>query len=372
MAIAGLCLAGPTAYAQTNVTIYGLMDTGLEYVSHANTAGNGLFRMPGVSGELPSRLGVRGSEDLGNGMKAVFVMENGFNVRAGDLGQGSRLFGRQSLVGLESSWGALTFGRQYTMTFWALGDADTLGPDIHGIGALDNYLPNARSDNTIAYKGQYKGVTAGATYSFGRDTGGTGNSPQQGTCAGEAAGQASQCREWSAMLKYDGAGWGVASAYDRQYSGPGAAAIFYDGVAPFALTSVGDTDVRIQANGYVKFGDLKIGGGWVGRRVETVDAAVLDVRSNLYYLGARYPVSPALVLDGELYRISVKQHDTSATMMTMRATYSLSKSTAVYIKGGYLWNSPQARFSVSAGGGGTNPAPGAGQLGAMVGIRHSF
>lgn len=361
-----------TAYAQNNVTVYGLLDTGIEYVSHADAVGHGVIRMPGVSGELPSRLGFRGAEDLGDGLKVVYVAETGFNVRHGDLGQGGRLFGRQSWVGLDGRWGTLSFGRQYSMAFWVLADADMLGPDIHGIGALDNYLPNARSDNTIVYKGTFNGLTAGASYSFGRDGAGTGNSPGQGTCAGEVAGQANQCKEWSAMLKYDASSFGVATAYDQQRGGANAAANFFDGVAPFALTSNRDKDSRIQANGYVKFGRLKIGAGWIGRNVKTASAAVPDVRSNLFYAGAQYFVSDALLLDGEAYRMTIKEHGTRASLMTVRATYFLSKSTAVYVKGGYLWNSEKARFSVSAGGGGTTPAAGVGQLGAMVGIRHSF
>jgi predicted porin len=372
MVVAVLAFFSGVANAQDSVTVYGLVDTGIEYVSHADAAGHGLIRMPGVSGELPSRLGVRGTEDLGGGLKTLFVLESGFNMRGGDSGQGGRLFGRQSWVGLDGGWGTLSFGRQYSMAFWVLADADMLGPDIHGIGALDNYLPNARSDNTVAYKKTFNGLTVGATYSFGRDSAGTGNSPGQGTCAGEAAGQVSQCKEWSGMLKYDAASFGVAAAYDQQRGGANAAASFFDGVAPFTLTSADDKDERIQANGYVKFGGLKVGGGWIGRNVKTASASVPDVRSNLLYAGASYFVSDALFLDGEAYRMLIKEHDTRATLMTVRATYFLSKNTAVYVKTGYLWNSAKARFSVSAGGGGTTPAAGVGQLGAMVGIRHSF
>ena len=137
------------ACAQTNVSMYGLLDTGIEYVSNADAAGHGLVRLPGVSGELPSRLGFRGEENLGGGVKAVFALETGFNVRRGDLGQGGRMFGRQSWIGLDGPWGTVSFGRQYNMAYWVLADAEMLGPDIHGIGALDNYLPNARSDNTV-------------------------------------------------------------------------------------------------------------------------------------------------------------------------------------------------------------------------------
>ncbi|SAK65233.1 porin [Caballeronia catudaia] len=366
---AALCSA--SAFAQSSVTLYGVMDTGVEYVSHANAAGDAVVRMPGITGEVPSRWGMRGVEDLGAALKAVFVLESGFNVRAGDSGQGGRLFGRQAFVGLEGPWGTLSFGRQYTMTYWAMLDADILGPDIYGIGALDAFIPNGRSDNTIAYKGKFYGVTVGGSYSFGRDSTGTGNSPGQGTCFGPVPGDASQCREWSAMLKYDGTYFGVATAYDEQHGGMNARANFFDGVAPFAIASSGDKDARLQANGYVNVMGVKIGGGWIGRRVAS-DAADGSVRSNLFYLGAQYFVTPAVAIDGEGYRVIVQQHDTRATLASLRATYFLSKRTAVYGNVAYLWNSANARFSVSAGGGGTTPAAGIGQLGAIVGVRHSF
>jgi predicted porin len=372
VAALGLGMLSASAFAQSSVTLYGLIDTGVEYVSHANSAGDPVVRMPAISGELPSRWGMHGVEDIGGGWKAIFTLENGFNTRGGDLGQGGRLFGRQAWVGLDGPWGALTFGRQYNMVFWALSDADILGPDVHGIGALDNYLPNARSDNSVVYKGTYKGVTVGASYSFGRDAAGTGNSPGQGTCAGQVPGQFDECREWSAMLKYDAASFGVATAYGEQRGGANAAANFFDGAGSFPIVSGADKDTRIEANGYVRFAGLKVGAGWLGRHVETNSAAVANVRSNLYYLGAQYFVTPSFVIESEGYRIVVREQDARATMTTIRVTYFLSKATGVYFNGTYLWNSDKARFSASAGGGGTTPAAGMGQLGAMAGIRHSF
>ncbi|MFM0546837.1 porin [Paraburkholderia strydomiana] len=360
-----------SAFAQSSVTLYGVLDTGVEYVSHANAAGGYVVRMPGITGELPSRWGMRGSEDLGSGLKASFVLESGFNMRGGDSGQGGRLFGRQAWMGLEGPWGALSFGRQYTMTYWAISDADILGPDIYGIGALDAYIPNARSDNTIVYKGKFHGLTVGASWSFGRDSTVTGNSPGQGTCAGQVPGDVNQCRQWSAMLKYDGTYFGVATAYDEQRGGTNAAASFFDGVVPFKTSSSGDKDARLQANGYVNVAGVKLGAGWLGRRVES-DAPGGDVHSDLFFIGAQYYVTPAFALDGEAYRVLVEQHNARATMASMRATYFLSKRTAVYGNVAYLWNSAHARYSVSAGGGGTTPAPGVGQLGAIVGMRHTF
>jgi len=368
------CAAGfvsVSAFAQSSVTLYGVLDTGIEYVSHANAAGGHLIRMPGITGELPSRWGMRGVEALGGTLRATFVLESGFNPRAGDAGQGGRLFGRQAWVGMEGPWGALSFGRQYTMTYWAMSDADILGPDIYGIGALDAYVPNARSDNTIVYKGKFYGVTIGASWSFGRDGAGTGNSPGQGTCAGQVPGDVNQCRQWSAMVKYDGTYFGVATAYDEQRGGTNAAANFFDGVAPFRTSSGSDKDARVQANGYVNVAGVKLGAGWLGRRVQS-NVPGGDVRSNLFFVGAQYYVTPTFALDGEAYRVVVQQHDARATMASLRATYFLSKRTAVYGNVAYLWNSAHARYSVSAGGGGTTPAQGVGQMGAMMGVRHMF
>ena len=173
------------------------------------------------------------------------------------------------------------------------------------------------------------------------------------------------------MLKYDGTYFGVATAYDEQRGGTNAAASFFDGVVPFKTSSSGDKDARLQANGYVNVAGVKLGAGWLSRRVEST-APGSDVHSDLFFIGAQYYVTPAFALDGEAYRVLVEQHNARATMASMRATYFLSKRTAVYGNVAYLWNSAHARYSVSAGGGGTTPAPGVGQLAAIVGMRHTF
>ncbi|KKB61969.1 membrane protein [Robbsia andropogonis] len=369
---AALCTISGAVAAQSSVTLYGIIDTGIEYVSHANAAGKSVFRMPSVTGEMPSRWGLRGAEDLGGGYSAIFTLESGFNVRAGDLGQGGRLFGRQAFVGIKSPYGTISFGRQYTMTYLALMGADLIGPDIYGLGSLDAYVPNGRADNSVVYLGSYAGVTFGANYSFGRDAAGTGNSPGQGTCTGSVAGQTTQCREWSVMLKYDAPLFGVAGSYEEQRGGSTAAANFFDGITPTPLTSAADKDIRTQLSAYAKFGKTKLGVGWLNRRVEPGADTVASVRSNLFFLAAAYNVTPAFIVDGEVYHITNTQHDTRATMGTLRTTYLLSKRTAVYAQASYLANSAKAQYSVSGGGGGTTPAAGTGQTGVMVGMRHSF
>ena len=365
----GTALAAGTAQAQSSVTLYGIIDTGLEYVSHANAAGNGVLRVPAITGELPSRWGLRGNEDLGGGLSVQFVLENGFNSDNGSLGQGARLFGRQAWIGIQSTYGLLSFGRQYTMTYWSTADSDILGPTMYGMASLDPYMAGRRSDNTISYLATIHGLTAGATYSFGRDSAGTGNSPGQGTCAGSVPGNPTQCRQWTAMLKYDAASFGVAAAYDEQRGGTNAAADFYDGVAPFPLTSSVDKDARTVLNGYFRFGAFQIGSGYMGRMVTTVTGP--DVRSNIFYTSASWQATPAFVLDGEVYRAINRAQDARASMVTLRGTYLLSKSTAVYLQSGYLANSAKAQYTVSSGGG-TTPSQGDDQVGLMLGIRHSF
>ena len=108
--VLAVCAAG-AAQAQSNVTLYGVLDGGLSYVS--NVGGSKNF---GTADGLQSgnRWGLKGSEDLGGGLSAIFTLENGFNLTNGGLGQGSREFGRQAFVGLSSkSFGSLTIGRQY-------------------------------------------------------------------------------------------------------------------------------------------------------------------------------------------------------------------------------------------------------------------
>ncbi|MHA6902927.1 porin (plasmid) [Ralstonia syzygii subsp. celebesensis] len=366
IALVVLALASGAASAQS-VTLYGLVDTGIEYVSHANSSGNGLVRMPSITGTLPSRWGLRGAEDLGGGIQAVFTLESGFNTDTGTSGQGGRLFGRQAWVGLAGGYGTLTLGRQYSMSFLSLGDADLLGPSQYAIGSLDTYIPNARTDNTVAYKGTFGGLTVGATYSFGRDA--AGGVPASGTCAGEQAGSASSCRTVSAMLKYDAASFGVAGAYEEQRGGAGATASFFNGSAPIPFTNAGDKDRRIITNGYARLGPAKLGIGWIGRALMS---AAGDVRSNLYFINGSYPLTGALTLDAGLIRIINTDQGRSATMAVLRGVYALSKRTALYAQTGYLWNSANAQYTVSGGGGGTTPGRGVNQLGAMVGMRHAF
>ena len=109
IALAVLAASG-AAMAQSSVTLYGLADA---YVGSkkTNNQSQAVVDSGGLNG---SRWGLKGSEDLGGGLKAVFVLESGFNISTGASEQGGLLFGRQAFVGLNSdSFGSISLGRHY-------------------------------------------------------------------------------------------------------------------------------------------------------------------------------------------------------------------------------------------------------------------
>ncbi|CAH0447819.1 hypothetical protein LMG10661_03892 [Ralstonia syzygii subsp. syzygii] len=110
----GTLFAG-SAYVQSSVTLYGIVDTTIHYITNANSAGNSLVQME--SGAVyNSRWGLKGSEDLGGGNKALFVLESGFNSATGRMSSSGTLFNRQSYVGLSNKdLGTITLGRQYNL-----------------------------------------------------------------------------------------------------------------------------------------------------------------------------------------------------------------------------------------------------------------
>lgn len=344
----------------SGVTLFGIIDSSVEHVTDVGPRSVGLTRMPTQTGSVASRLGVRGSEDLGGGLRAVFTIESGFAPDMGTATQGGRLFGRQAWVGVSGSWGTLSLGRQYTMLFWSLLDADLLGPNMYSSGSLDAYIPNARADNAIAYRGSFGPLTAGATFSTGRDSVNAGPSPGGTNCPGERAGNAQECRGWSALLKLDLPAGGAALALDEIRGGPGAFA---------GLTSSERTDRRVSANGYVKFGATRIALGVVRRDNEGSTRAP---RSDLWYAGATRPLTSAVTIEGQAYRLSYRGVSDEATLYALRAQYAFSRRTSAYVTAGSIDNDGALDLSVSGGAPGSNPVVGGSQHGLTIGLRHAF
>jgi predicted porin len=359
LSLIGLLVAAATGSHAQDVTLFGIVDLATEHINNVAPSGGGLTRVPSLTGTVSSRLGLRGVEDLGGGLRAVFTLEEGFAPDQGSLLQGGRGWGRQAFVGLAGHWGSLTFGRQYTMLFWSVLDADVLGPNLYGSGSLDSYIPNARIDNSFSYRGTFNGLTVGATYSLGRDAVNAGPSPSGTNCGGESTDRKA-CIERSALVKYDGPAWGAAVAVDQMRGGPGAFA---------GLTSSALLDSRVSLNGYANIGKLKLAGGLIRRHN---DADAITPKSDLVYAGAVYAVSPDFTLDGEVLRLAFKGNGNRATLAAARATYSFSKRTAVYGMLGHIANEGALALAVSAGAAGGNPVAGGSQLALATGIRHAF
>jgi predicted porin len=167
-----LCAAG-AASAQTSVTLYGVVDAFGQYVTSGSgtKAGPGTPYAPGThvlseqsGGSTGSLFGLKGTEDLGGGLRAAFDVENGFKVKDGSFFGDGSLFYRQAWVGLQhATYGSLTFGRQYQPTFNVLYPADPFrANDIASLVAaaildladprtMSTQYTSGRSSNSIIY-----------------------------------------------------------------------------------------------------------------------------------------------------------------------------------------------------------------------------
>lgn len=356
-----MCAAG-TSHAQSSVTLYGIIDTGVEYVTNIGPQKSAGVHVPSNTASLPSRWGVRGVEDLGGGLSAIFVLESGFAPGTGALNQGGREFGRQAYVGLSGRWGTFSVGRQYSQIFYGL-PGDTLAPNLFSAAVLDTYLAGPRVDNALVYTFTNSGFTFGVTYSLGRDAV---DSPAAGGCVGQSPNDWRACKSISAMAKYDGTNWGVATVFDRNYGGGGVG-------SPLPTSSL--TDTRSLINAYMKFGPSTIGAGFVHRVNHGAETATIsDVSSNYWWLGGTYWIGPAFALDTQFGHITLTSNTPSgASVIAARATYLLSKSTSVYFSAGRVFNQRDAAYTIDGGvTTGSSPLPGVDQTGVFVGIRHLF
>ncbi len=348
------------------MTLYGVADANIEYVVNQSsvrpTAANGFsvgpasnFARMSSGGLSGSRWGLRGEEDLGGGLKALFVLESGFSLDDGKLQQGGRLFGRQAYVGLESRQaGRVTLGRQYTSLFDAMANFSPLGYSSQYEPLVAQLGANFRSDNTAKYVGKFGPLTARAHSSFGNGV----------TGGGEVSGQ----------FRRD-TGYGAAVSYT---AGPFAAGVAYDQANP-TLTAAGGTGSLKKAAvaGSYAFGSAKLMGGYRwGLSRSASDATLL--RDSYYWIGANYQATRALGLTLAYYYDDIKSaagvNIKNPWQISFVADYNLSKRTDVYLTTAYARNAG-LNFDTSAISFANGYFPGTGKsqmVGAAVGIRHKF
>ncbi|MCP3728073.1 porin [Paraburkholderia sp. CNPSo 3272] len=381
-ALTSILMISTTCYAQSSVTLYGIIDTGIDWENHVargpgqQAPDGSAIRMTSLSSAVPSRWGVQGREELGGGVDAIFELENGFSPSSGTLQNGGRLFGRSAWVGIESPLGTLKLGRQINMTYMGLMNSTVLGPSVYSIASLDPYLPNARSDNAVSYLGTYHQFVLGVTYSFGRDAasspgttpanGGAGYSPSASNCPGGVAGDPLACRQITALIGYWGDAAGGQLVYDELRGGPGALAnsVAFDPSSPLPLPGSSDKTTRYMASGYVQFEKLRIAGGVVHRRTRA--ASIYE--TNIFYGGFSYSLRPDIRFDGEISRITTTDHK-NANFYVLRGSYLLSKRTSVYSMVAFMQNNSNASYSV---GSGYFTTAGTKQTGVLLGIQHNF
>jgi predicted porin len=199
------------AHAQSSVTLYGVIDPDVVFVSNAQT-GNAGGVLQGsqqismldatTSAYAGSRFGLKGVEDLGGGTRAIFTLENGFNAATGALGQGGLLFGRQAFVGLASDMlGTISLGRQYSSLFdfvspftsaAQFGGFITAHPDD-----IDNLAITNRQNNAIKIATpNFSGLSLNAMYGLGA-----------------IAGNASQNQLWSVGARYVNGAFRLGAAF---------------------------------------------------------------------------------------------------------------------------------------------------------------
>ncbi|WMY10922.1 porin [Paraburkholderia phenoliruptrix] len=376
--LAALGAFAGAVHAQSAVTLYGLIDDGFAYVN--NVGGHKLYELS--AGNLQaSRWGLRGSEDLGQGLRAIFTLENGFSPNTGALGQGGNMFGRQVFVGLSSdALGTVTLGRQYdsVVDFTGIFMAADQWMSYYGAhpGDLDNMNDTLRVNNAIKYKSPtYGGFTFGGLYSLGG-----------------IAGQFNRNQIWSVGASYYAGPLALAAAYlnvkDPNFS--------FFGNNPLSSTTGANMSSRVYS-GYASaktqqvitaaasyaFGAATAGVTYSNTQFKDIGALAGlpatgrggTAKFNNVEANFKYQITPALVLGVAYdYTKGGGVNDATYHQVMLGADYFLSKRTDVYANGVYQHASgtdstgQQAVANIN----GLAASSTANQVVATVGIRHKF
>jgi GBP family porin len=360
------------AHAQNSVTLYGLLDTGLTYSS--NSGGHSNFQQ--ASGILNgNRWGLRGSEDLGNGLKAIFTLESGFNLSNGNMGQNTRLFGRQAFVGLASNqYGSVTLGRQYDNLVDNLGPLSLNGTQYGGTLAShpydnDNLNNSFRVSNSVKYQSvDYAGLKLGAMYGFSNEAGGF-----------------SDNRAYSVGASYTFGGLKVAAAY-LQLNNSGTANS--SGAVSSDATFTASRQRTYGAGVSYAFGPANVGFVFTQTQLAnatSIGATASGTTSGLslggqgahftnFELNGRYALSPALSVSGAYTYTdaSLEGVDPKYHQVTLQTDYALSKRTDVYAEAAYQHVGSTGGSNITAHIVGVSASSSDSQVVGTVGIRHRF
>lgn len=347
LAVAATLVAAGAAHAQSNVQVYGLLDVGVDIASDAKPGGGTLSRVSS-GGMNTSRWGLRGSEDLGGGLKAVFQLEGGILMDTG--ASDGALFRRQANVGLEGNWGRIVAGRSFTSVYdtvirfdpmgfapfysWAT-SGNATGPSKYGM--------TTGFDNLVKYSGSTGAFKYGATYAFGE----------------QSPGSAADSAKYAVATSYETEGLGLMLTYERINGNT------------VAATGNRDETTAIHAGGYYETGPFKF---WLAGRdykLQAGKAATADVKATTYWTGVAYKL-PQATVTGAIYYVDVKNvaagKDADPIMYVLRYRHHASKRTDLYATLGYT----KAKHGLLTGLSRDDAGFGDSQRGLMVGIQHRF
>jgi general bacterial porin, GBP family len=365
------------AHAQSSVTLYGLIDAGITYTNNQHGHSNWQETSGSVNG---SRWGLRGSEDLGGGLKAIFTLENGFGINDGTLKQGGREFGRQAFVGLSSDqFGSVTLGRQYDSMVDYVGPLALTGTQYGGTQFAhpfdnDNLNNSFRVNNSVKYQSvNYGGFKFGGMYGFSNQADGFANN-----------------RAYSAGASYNWGGLNLAAAYLQLNSNgaTGAAAAFNSGGAVssdntfFAARqqtwgaganyAFGPATVGLVYSQTNLSGLAGIGAGASGQTAGIGGFGGSSAHFQNFEANARYALTPAVSIAGSYTytRASLAGTRPHWNQFNLQTAYALSKRTDVYLQGEYQQVNENAIVDADINGlGASNNNK---QIAVTAGLRHRF
>lgn len=367
IAAASLTVCAGGALAQSTVTLYGIVDT---YVESARITGQGSRVRVSNGATAASRWGLRGAEDLGGGLRAGFVLENGFSPDTGTALQGGRLFGRQAYVSLSSKQaGEIRLGRQHAPMHYSMQttDIDHFAVTSPVFAMYQSNLDQSRHDNQVSYwTPNIAGFTGVVSVAAGEAAA---VAPGAGTSWVPGAG--TMKRNLGAMLRY-------------QRGALDASVAFHQGGQ--ALAAGGDAEQRSWHAGVnYKASVLHVGANLWQHRNELPNATAPRTRGAA--IGVRVPATPALSFvaqvgriedDGRVYATGAAKADGRTTYLNVGGDYSLSKRTAVYARYARVKDDdagfsgrPTAALQGVFGPGNALPAGGTASTLAL-GLRHTF
>lgn len=327
------------AQAQSTVTLYGIVDM---FVQYGKADGTQLAVQSG--GVSSSRIGFKGTEDLGSGLKANFQLEQGILADTGALGNGGLAFGRQAWVGLSSdAWGALSAGRQTIPQYDILDAFDTFGTGVGSSASSSIVSTTSRANNSVKYRSPTLGGFTGVALV------GLGETTPTDTNSGDNANVYALGGTYSAGAFSAGVAFNVFKrpTNDLQDARYALVTASYD----FGLAKLAGTLQKVR----------NLGGNEASDRNEAM-------------VGVNVPVNERDTVSVAMGQVRTAGNDSlNARQWTLGGTHLLSKRTSLYAVLSHINNGAATSYTTTAATG-TGPTTSAGQdvSSLQVGVRHAF